>query len=118
MAYRMNFTDQYGDNYPQSYWKPVEMFINVLNHSILIRFGAFINQEKSGGRVIGEKKYLVTSQKFAELINSSITDSSSIKSAVLSKAYETALSTKDVQSGVDEEGNAVMVSFFENAEAV
>src|ERR1700743_2597307 len=60
MAWQMNYTDQYGDNYAQSYWRVVQCNLQKEEQTGQVIFNGYENGAKAGQRIIGQKAYYVT----------------------------------------------------------
>jgi hypothetical protein len=59
MAFQKDFTDMYGENYPESYWRCAQCNICKENKEGLITFLGYPDAAHKGGRVVGQKEYVV-----------------------------------------------------------
>ena len=64
MAIQLSFTDQYGDEYPQAYFRVVQRNLNDENKTGMVLFYAYENAAKKGKRIIGQKEYNVTPEDY------------------------------------------------------
>lgn len=110
MAFEMTFTDDFGEVYPESYFKLVQCNICLADKTGNIVFYGYPSAAQKGKRIIGQKSYAVTADLFNQYF---VTDELDPEGENPYKAsYIMALAIKDIGEGED------AVSFFENAEAV
>lgn len=117
MAKKISYTDQYGDVFPEAYFRAVQVNLCKEDKTGNIVFYGFENEAKKGKRVIGAKSYNVKPVDYDAYFSATVLDPEGINP--LRKAYDFADSVLDVDSGeVDGDGNKIMVSFFDGAEDV
>jgi hypothetical protein len=107
MAYQMEFTDEYGEVFAESYWR-LEQNNRATKgnpNAHLLLYG-YTNAANKGKRIIGQKSYVLDSQVYTEwLSDAAIKDA---EKTVDEQAYLYAMASKDTDG----------VSFFEDAEVV
>jgi hypothetical protein len=114
MAFELKFEDQFGNVHEKSYWRLVEVAINIPNKSASFIFGGYENElaRKVGGcDFVGVKQYVVLGEKFDWMWNeiTNTQDAAGLGSVV----YGQARRTKDIKG---EDG--VVHSFFDEAKNV
>lgn len=117
MAKQMFFTDEFGEDYPSSYWRPEQ--INLAPKASgtgMITFCAYKDEAAKGKRVIGQKIYALKRDDILKYFSLAPLDASSAVNAVYSAAYRIANERLDKDSGrTDLDGKPVAVSFFNTA---
>lgn len=117
MAKEMSYTDNYGDEFAESYWRCVQVNLCKEDKTGNIVFYGFENEAKKGKRIIGSKSYAINGEAYDEYFSADIIDPEGVNH--IKKAYDYADSVLDKDSGeVDADGNPVMVSFFDPSEDV
>ena len=116
MAFTLPQADEYGDTFPKSYWKPVQVNLCSLDKTGMVLFYGFESAANKGKRVIGRKSYAVTPEQFdrffaADGLNP---DGKNPWAA----AYELALSVEEGTGKAPEGGAETTRSFFAGAKAV
>ena len=73
MAWQMNFTDSYGDNWPNSYWVIVQCnSVPRYDETGMVMFYGYEDQQRKGKRIIGQKQYQVAKSDYEALVKSEI----------------------------------------------
>ena len=111
MAFEMSFTDEFGEVYPNSYWKVVQCNIARFEKSGLVVFQGFKDAANVGKRIIGHKEYIVDEALYDAYFSTDMLDPQGENP--YRAAYLMALAIKDVSSAVEGDPS---VSFFENAQ--
>lgn len=115
MAWQKNYTDEFGENYPQSYWN-VEQYNTAKRSGIgQIIFNCYEDaSKKKTGRVIAQKIYTITPEIMNQFFMPSLIQPAGVDNT--RQAYAMSLAVLDTDSGsVDENGHTVNISFFADA---
>jgi hypothetical protein len=112
MAFEMSFTDEYGEVYPNSYWKVVQCNINRIEKTGYIAFYGYASVASLGKRIIATKDYRVDAALYDAFFETVILDPQNENP--YRSSYLMSLQVKDVLTG---EGQP-FVSFFEDAQQV
>lgn len=114
MAFQMNYTDQYKDNYPSSYWRVTQTNFNKGEKTANIVLFAYADKAHAGLRMLGAKSYNVSGADFDTYFAPGVIEPQGIDH--IKQAYLLATNTLDIDSGqLDSNNNPIMVSFFNNA---
>lgn len=114
MGLQLNFNDQYEENYPASYWRVVQCNLSKDKPGGLVVFSGYMNEANAGKRIVGQMAYTVTSDLYEQFFLPSLIQPQGIDH--IKQCYALALAVKNVDSGTkDDEGNPIMVSFFNGA---
>lgn len=108
MAFQMEFTDEFGENYPASYWRVVQCNICRAEERGTVIFHGYASAASVGKRVIGQKAYFVDNAFYQQYFEVEVLDPEG--SNPYRSAYLMAQQVKDVDV-VD----GVAISFFEDA---
>ena len=118
MAWKMSFTDQYGDVWANSYWKVVQYNSSIADgNGVLLLYG-YPDEARKGLRIIGQKRYPLSAGDLAGLVGQAIPNPipngvSTIQQLLISTSYTWTLSKLDTP-----DGNGGLKSFFDGAVAV
>jgi hypothetical protein len=112
MAFEMSFTDEYGEAYPNSYWKLVLCNINRIEKTGYVAFYGYASAASLGKRIIAIKDYWVNPSLYELFFETVVLDPQDENPYRCS--YLMAVEVKDVPVG-DEQP---YVSFFEDAQQV
>lgn len=66
MAFQMNYTDEYGDSYEESYWRVVQPTLNKEAREGAVVFYGYQDADHKGKRIIGQKIYAIAHDDFDE----------------------------------------------------
>lgn len=121
MAKELNLTDEYGDVYPNAYFRPVQINLSPEDKTGNVVFYGFPDaaaSNKSGRRrVIGQKSYAITASEYVQYFEANnVVDPKIVKTTdqIKTQAYKLATEKKDVDTGTkDGDGKPVFKSFFE-----
>lgn len=117
MAFQLNFTDEYGVNYPASYWHCVQTNLSKADLSGRLTFYGFQDAANKGKRIIGQKNYTILAADYNTYFSATAVDPLNVNH--ISQAYVYASATLDVDSGQkDDDGKPVMASFFNGSTEV
>lgn len=113
MAKAMPYTDAYGNEHANSYWRIVQINIGVADRNVHVVFYGYKDtvSRAAGKQSIGQKSYSISGETFDELFVAHITPGGP---NLMQLAYQVATTTKDVV--VDPDDLTKNVSFFEDAE--
>ena len=105
MAKQMEFTDSYGNIYPASYWRLVQINIDIADKSALILFFGYKDDvaRQSKKTHFSQKLYELYGDKVAEYFGVKVLDVSN----PMKQAYRLAVDTLDTNDNMD--------SFFKTA---
>lgn len=106
MAFQMNYTDRYGDNYPASYWRPENW--NITKTTAEVTFQGYPDAAHKGNRVIGSHGYVLTPDQYAAYVAAAPANAITTFDAIASQMYALAAATLDANG----------VSFFNGATEV
>ena len=93
MAFQMEFTDKYGDIYPESYWKVVQTNICQADKVGRVQFYGYQDAANSGKRIIGEKSYDITNGAYEAAFDVDVLNPNGANP--VAAAYVHALATQD-----------------------
>ena len=110
MAFEMSFTDEFGEVYPNSYWKVVQCNIARFDKSGLVVLQGFKDAANVGKRIIGHKQYVVNEPLYDTYFSTEALDPQDENP--YRSSYLMAIDVKDVLVGEQ------YVSFFEDAQQV
>jgi hypothetical protein len=119
MAWKMSYTDQYDENYPNSYWVIAQCNSSPrYSETGMILFYGYPDEAHKGKRIIGQKQYSVSKDEYQALVQGTIPSPlpngvSTPEDLLMYGIYQWAQAKKDVNIGTPE--NPQWVSFFENA---
>jgi len=95
MAIKLNFTDSYGENYPESYWKPVQINFCEADQNGQITFYGYPKVSQKGKRIVGQKSYALDAARILTYLKSTPADVTTVRNSMLSMAYKLAKETLD-----------------------
>ena len=94
MAIKLNYPDEFGELYPESYWKCVETNLHHAEKLGRILFYGFKDSKNSGKRIVGAVDYRLTPVEYETYFSSNILGATDVN--VVSQAYKLAKETKSV----------------------
>lgn len=114
MAKAIQYSDQFGNTYSESYWRVVQINISIVDKNSLIVFYGYKDQatRSAGKQSIGQKTYTISGDVFDTLYATHLAPNGP---NLMQLAYQHATSTLDTPSLENPEE---LVSFFEGGEDV
>lgn len=117
MAFKMSYTDLFGEEYPESYWRVVETNLAKPEKRGRVVFYGYPSEAQKGKRIIGQKEYAVDQALFEAHFETPALSPDGDNP--YKAAYALALEVKDIQlSPAEGEEEGEKVSFFANAKEV
>jgi hypothetical protein len=121
MAFQMDFTDQYGVDWPTSYWLPAVLHGQFYNGQGQLVFNGYPSFAQANQRVVGQKIYSLNGAPLAAIMSTPVSSlqGGTLHDALTDLGQNYALTVLDTPTGQnDANGNPIMVSFFANATTV
>jgi len=119
MAWIMNYTDSYGDNWPNSYWVITQCnsYPRYSETGSIIFYG-YPDEARKGKRIIGQKEYVISKSDYETLVKSAIPNPlpdgvATVEDLLLAGIYYWAKNRLDVS-----DNNGGFTSFFDQATQV
>lgn len=114
MAFEKNFTDQYGENYPASYWRVVECNLQKEAQSGQIVFNGYSDKNNAGKRIIGQKAYAVTADLYTQYFLPALIQPVGVDH--IKQCYALSMAVLNIDTDTkDAQDKEIMVSFFNGA---
>lgn len=116
MAKAMPYTDSFGNENLNSYWRCAAINISITDNNAMVVIYGYKNAEARANnkQSIGSKSYSVSGETFINLLNSHLEPGGP---NIMTLAYTIATQTLDVDAPTEEDPDR-KVSFFEGAENV
>lgn len=95
MGLALNYTDQYGENYPTSYWRVAAFNIDKETTKGLISFNGYETEAKAGIHQIGQKIYVITPELYHQYFLPTLINPAGINH--INQAYAMALGILDTK---------------------
>lgn len=114
MGWILNYTDQYGENYPSSYWHVAQCNLHKPSKTGQVVFEAYASKDAVGKRLLASKSYYVTEDLYQKYFLPTLIQPQGIDH--IKQCYALSLALLDVDTGTkDAHGNEIRVSFFNGA---
>ena len=114
MAWQLNYTDNFNENYPTSYWRVVQCNLQKETQTGHVVFNGYETQAKAGQRIIGQKSYEITPAIYAAYFLPTLIQPAGIDH--IQQCYKMSAAVLDVDTGTkDANNNEIFVSFFNGA---
>lgn len=122
MAWQMDFTDSWGEHYPESYWSIAQCnSCPRYSETGMIQFYGYPNATNKGKRVVGQHSYSIDQSDYETLVKQPIPNPvpqgiSTAEDLLMYGIYLWAKNKLDVDTGTkDESGKPILKSFFDSA---
>lgn len=114
MGWTKNYTDEFDENYPNSYWRVVGCNFDKKSQIGTVVFEGYEGQDKVGKRPIGTRSYFIPQVLYQQFFLPVLIQPLGIDH--IKQCYVMSLAILDVDTGTkDADGNAIMASFFDGA---
>lgn len=107
MALQMEYTDEFGTTYPESYWKVVQTNMCQADKCGMVQLYGYVDAASKGKRIIGQKTYAIDKEAYE--LNFDADALNPEGKNPISAGYAHAKAMADVVMGRD------VISFFEHA---